>query len=248
MSDKKLHGREKFRASVTEEMKPILEKMATDIAALEVMKNVIFDEPGARYMGKTFPPREKSLHKVLSGFNEIDASFEVLNDVPIYMKRFPPSNSAASKVRFLKYHVGSYLNENYILRERLVAYEKVITRMYKNDRRLGEMRKQVEGLEALVSSLDGIVVIRGKHVHQKRYHDDDFERLDFFESMATEDDPLLSLMGQFYPLALRDYRKKWLKTILDNNEQIRKILDAYFETLYDVVFDKNGKFIDPNSA
>jgi len=248
MSNEQLRGREKFKVAVIEEMKPILEELATDITALEVMKNVIFDEPGARYMGKTLPPREKLLHKVLSGFNEIDASFEVLNDVPIYMKRFPPSNSAASKVRFLKYHIGSYLNENYILRERLVAYQKVVTRMYKNARRLREMRKQVEGLKALVSSLDGIVATRGERVHQKRYHDDDFERLDFFESMATEDDPLLSLMGQFYPLALRDYRKKWLKIISDNNEQIRKILDVYFEILYDIVFDKNGKFIDPNSA
>jgi hypothetical protein len=179
MSYEKLHGREKFSSSVVEEMKPIIEELATDINALEVIKNVIFDEPGARYMGKTLSPRKKSLRRVLSGFNEIDASFEVLNDIPIYIKRFPPTNSDASKVRFLKYHVGSYLNENYILRERLVTYQKVITRMYKNDRRLGEMHKQVEGLETLVSSLDDIVTMRGRHVHQKRYHDDDFERTGF---------------------------------------------------------------------
>jgi hypothetical protein len=74
------------------------------------------------------------------------------------------------------------------------------------------------------------------------------KELDFFENMATKDDPLLSILGQLYPLALRDYRKKWLKTIVDNNEKIREILDAYFEILYDVVFDKKGKFIDPNSA
>ena len=212
------------------------------------MKNVIFDEPGERYMGRTLSPREKSLQKIFSGFYEIDASFQVLNDIPFYIRGFPPSNSNASKVRFLKYHVGNYLNENYILRERLVTYQKIITRMYKDDRYLGEMGKQVKKLEILVSGFDSVVAMRGKHVHEKRYHDEDFERLDFFETMADKDDPLLSVLGEFYFLALRNYRKKWLRTISDNNKNLGEILDLYFEILYDVVFDKDGNFIDPNST
>ncbi len=250
MTKTQLHGIEKFISAVMEETKPIIEEIMNDKKSLEVMKNVIFDEPGARHMGLTPSPKEKSLKKVLSGFSEIESAFQVLRDIPFYIKRFPPKNSDVSKNRFLNYHIGNYLNENYILRERLVTYQKVITRMYKNDRRLTEMGKHVKKLELLVSGFDGIVLTRGKHVHQERYDDEDFERLNIYERMTKEadDDPLVSVIGKLYPLALNEYRKKWVKIISDNNDKIKEILDIYFEILYDVVFDKSGNWINPNSA
>src|SRR3989304_9602804 len=203
MTKDQLHGSKKFISAVMEETQPIIEEIIKDKRSLEIMKNVIFDEPGSRYMGMTPLPREKSLIKILFGFTEIDASFKVLTDIPFYIKRFPPKNSNVSKARFLNYHVGNYLNEVYILRERLVTYQKVITRMYKHDQRLAEMEKQVEKLEILASVFNGIVDTRGKHVHQKRYDDEDFKRLNFFETMADDNDPLTSILGKLYPLALQ---------------------------------------------
>jgi hypothetical protein len=246
MSESQLHGIEKFIAAVMEETRPIIEEIVSIESALEVMGNVIFDEPGVRHMGLTPSPKEKLLQKILSGLSEIEDAFQVLNDIPFYIKHFPPKNSKVSKTRFLNYHIGNYLNENYILRERLVTYQKVVTRMYKSDRRLVEMGKHVKRLELLVSGFDGIVATRGKHVHQERYDDEDFARLDIYERMSKEEDTLASVLGKLYPLALRDYRKKWIRTISDNNNKIKEILDMYFEILYDVVFDKNGKWIDPS--
>jgi hypothetical protein len=248
MTEIQLHGIAKFVSAVMEETKPIIEEIMSKEKAIEVMSNVIFDEPGARYMGLALSSKEKSLRRILSGFSEIEATFQVLNDIPFYIRRFPSKNVNISKTRFLYYHVGNYLNENYILRERLVTYQKIMTRMYKNDRRLAEMGKHVKKLEILVSGFDGIVAARGKHVHQERYDDEDFERLNIYESMSKQDDPLASALGRLYRVALREYRKKWIKTISDNNEKIKEILDMYFEILYDVVFDKNGNWIDPNGS
>lgn len=249
MAEDRLRGSKKFIAAVMEETTPIIEAIIKDKRSLEVMKNILFDEPGPRYMGLTPSPRDESLRKILFGFTEIDASFKVINDIPYYMKRFPPQSSDVSKTRFLNYHVANYFNEIYILRERLVAYQKVITRMYKKDRRLVEMGRQVQNLEILLSGFDGLVATRSKHVHEKRYDDDDFVRLNFFQTVNDKDNPLISsLLHKLYPLALKEYRKKWLKTISENNDSIQKILDIYFEILYGIVFDKNGKFVDPKSA
>jgi hypothetical protein len=66
--------------------------------------------------------------------------------------------------------------------------------------------------------------------------------------MAKDNDPLSSILGEIYPLALKEYRAKWIKTISENNDNIKKILDMYFEMLYDIVFDKNGNFVYPKSA
>lgn len=248
MTEAQLHGIEKFISAVMEETKPMIEEIISQENAIEVMSNIIFDEPGARRMGLTPSPKETSLKKILLGFTEIEAAFQVLNDIPFYIRRFPSQNSNVSKTRFLNYHVGNYLNENYILRERLITYQKVVTRMYKNDHRLVEMEKQVKKIELLVSGFDGIVETRGKHVHQERYSDEDFDRLHIYERMSKEKDTFSSILGKLYPLALRDYRKKWIKTISDNNDKLKEILDVYFDILYDVVFDKSGNWINPNRA
>ena len=123
------HGMEKFVSAVMEVTKPLIAEIIDKEKALEVMSNVIFDEPGVRHMGLTPSPKEKLLRKILSGFSEIEATFQVLNDIPFYIRRFPSQNTNVSKTRFLNYHVGNYLNENYILRERLRTYQKVIVRM-----------------------------------------------------------------------------------------------------------------------
>jgi len=244
------HGIEKFISAVMDETQPIIAKLMKNKEFFEVMSNIIFDEPGARHVGITPSPKEKSFRKILTGFTEIEATFQALKDISFYMGHFPPKHPSISKNRFLNYHIGNYLNENYILRERLISYQKTITRMYKSDRRLAEMGKNVKRLEDLVSGFDGIVNTRGKHVHQERYGDEDFERLNIYERMTKEDgdDPLVSVVVRLYPLALRDYRKKWIKIISENNDKIKEILDMYFEILYSVVFDKNGNWIDPNSA
>ncbi len=248
MKNTSSQGMEKFISAIMEETKPIALKMAKSGKVREVLKNMLFDEPGERYAGLPPSYEEKVLKKMVFGISEIEASFQTLNDIPLYIKRFPNKNSNISKTRFLNYHVGNYLNENYILRERLVTYQKVIARMYKNDERLSELNKQIKKIEVLVTGFDGIIVTRGRHVHQERYGDEDFERLTFFERMAKEDDPLSSILGEVYPLALKDYRAKWIKTISENNDNLKKILDMYFEILYSIVFDKNGNFIYPKSA
>jgi hypothetical protein len=92
------HGIEKFISAVMEETKPIIEEIMGKEKALEVMSNVIFDEPGARYMGLAPSSKEKSLRKILSGFSEIEATFQVLNDIPFYIRRFPSKNTNVSKV------------------------------------------------------------------------------------------------------------------------------------------------------
>lgn len=248
MTEPHLRGIEKFSSAITESTQPIVEKILGEVnreKAIEVMGNILFDEPGERYFGLTPSPKENLLRKILSGFVEIESTFEVLRDIPFYLMRFPSKHPQVSKTRFLNYHVGNYFNEIYILRERLRSYQRVIARIYKNDPRLKETRKHIEKFELLVSSFDDIVSLRGKHVHQKRYGDEDFERLNLYEHSANLDDPIFN---RIYPLALREYRKKWLKTFSENNNTVKIILDAYFEILYDVVFDKDGNWLEPSNS
>jgi hypothetical protein len=245
MTKTSLHGLEKFSSSVAKTTQPMLEKTLSDTnreKTLEVIGNILSDTPGDRYIGLIPTAQENFWRKILSGYAEIDSAFEVLRDIPLYLSRFPLKHLQISKTRYIKYHIGNYLNEVYILRERLRSYQKTITRMYKADSRLSDMAMYVEKLEVLVSGFDDVVTLRGKHVHQERYDDEDFERLGLYETLGDIVNPVLS---EIYPLALREYRKKWLKTMSGNNNRIQEILDSYFEILYGIIFDKNGNWIEP---
>lgn len=248
MTEEQPFGSKKFFSTLTEEIKPIIEETIRDRRSFDVLRNILFDKSGPRSMKIITTNRDEKLRKILFGFTEIDVSIKVLNDIPFYIKHFPPKNSNVSKTRFLNYHVGNYFNEMYILRERLVAYQKVITRIYKNDQRLVEMGNQIRHLEFLISGFDNIVDVRGKHVHQNRYDDNDFTRLTFFENMYDHVDPRTPMVDRLYKSILREQQKKWGKTISNNNEAIEETLDIYFEILYHIIFDKNGKFIDPDNG
>ena len=208
----------------------------------EVIRNILFDESGDRNLGIDVSQRERTLQKMLSGFAEIKNAYIVLNDVAVYIKRFPNKNLKVPKSRFLKYHVGNYLNEIYILRERLESYQKIITRAYKHDSRLEGLASQLKKLDVLLSGFDNIIKLRGQHVHQERYNDENFDRLYFYEMMVENN---VDVFGDMYSIALRDYRQKWLKTIQANNNSIKEILSRYFAILYPIAFNEKGDWVTP---
>jgi len=240
-------GFEKYGLAVRRAINPINEETFGEENKerfLKVIENVFFDKLGDRYLGMVPTSKESSLLKILHGFAEIDSAFEVLKDVVFYIKRFPSKRPQISKTRFLKYHIGNYFNEVYILRERLRSYQKIVIRMYKNNHRPQETSKLVKMLDTLISGFDNIVSARGKHVHQERYDDEDFNRLLLYENFEP-DDPKFN---RLYPLALQVYRKKWTQIITLNNKEIKRILDIYFEILYSIVFDENENWIKPLKA
>src|SRR5688572_7918339 len=102
----------------------------------------------------------------------------------------------------------------YILEQRLTAYAKKISRLYRNPALLSAVRRVV------YEPLEGIINARGAHVHRRRFTD---ERLG--DDLEFE-----------YQIAQRE----WKKRIKANNQTTRKIIDQYFKLLQ-VVMCENGK-------
>jgi hypothetical protein len=187
----------------------------------EVFANVLLDKSGPRRLNRTLPPQEQAFKKIWQGYIEIRESFEVLRDIATYIKHFPPKKAQVSKTRFLRFHIGNYLNEVYILKERLEAYYKVVARTYRNDARLLAKQKQID--DFLQSVFKKVIDIRGAHVHQTRYDDNDLDRLDLIELLLHDDET--GLAHSLYPTAIRKTRKQWVEIIIHNNNEIAKVLD-----------------------
>ena len=209
----------------------------------EVLDNVMSGRPGRRRALQTLSPEQQLFSRLWWGYVEIENSYEVLPDVAIYIRRFPSNLGGIPKVRYLQYHIGNFLNEVYILQQRLDAYTKTVTRSYRKDDRLKAMEAQLNSLNKYLSGFSRIVEVRGSHVHVVRYSDEGLDRLSLYELLSRGSEPReYRVLFQFH---LRETRKKWIRIIGDSVEKIQQTLNAYFDVLNEIIFDSNGELIVP---
>ena len=160
------------------------------------------------------------------------------------LHRFPAN--LPSKAKYLEFVITSYLNEVYILSNRLEAYTKKITRLYKNSLHIkNRIDLLLEFSKRLNNSFRGINNMRGLHVHERRYRDDDLDSLIFLEIFFKDKSSLSKIINPIYKKSLAQGKKKWLQFLQNRNNEIQEILDAYFTAMHIVVFDDKGNFIVP---
>ena len=83
---------------------------------------------------------------------------------------------------------------------------------------------------------------RGRHVHERRYDDQELGRLSLSELLASKDDARFQTI---YEWTYREIRKTKLAWIKHNNESIKTLLDACFGVLHSLLFNKQGKMKFP---
>ena len=237
-----MKGSHRFRAAMTGAMSSyILPSFEMDREELEAaLKNHLFNLEGPRVISRAPTPKDRFVGKVFRGFYEVQKSIDALEDIVLYAGRFPYKNTRVTPERHLQFCVEAYLSEVYILRERLVAYLKMVQRQYKGEVGLRAVRTQCQFfLKGLVSSLEGMVRVRGAHVHEYRYTDPDIDRLGTFALLSRSDDSEFSrTMRTFFRTEYRTVRKKWRRTLLTNNKTIKLLLDPFFDSLHTLMFER----------
>lgn len=180
---------------------------------------------------------DRFIQEVFFGFTEVMESYDSLINISILIGRFPFRDRRVSPLAYLKFHLEGFLHEVYILRERLLAYLKMIERQYRNHNKFNEMQAQFNIMkDEINSSFKGICGVRGTHVHQQRYDDNDLDKLKLFDLLARDD----STREARYLEELREIRKKKKKWIAANTQAVKVILDQYCDRLYGMVFTASG--------
>lgn len=199
----------------------------------------------ARKNGVAFTmPQDAAFQVVFTGLTEISSSVDTLLLIETLLALSPPRSRRIQEEDYLKFLVGAYLQEVYILKQRLNAYATKISRLY--TRHLGKV-PIILSLDSIVASIDltlqGVTDARGKHVHAQRFSDDDLDMV-----------AALSLMNRHNPSNEINIRlhysmvsSKWHKTVKKNNGETIKLLDIYFDWLYPVV-SKDGEVYLPEAG
>ena len=179
-------------------------------------------------------PTDGAFFDIFHGFNEVTSALEALKLLEELLSLAPPRSKRVDKDSYLKFLVGSYLQEMYILEQRLTAYAKKLSRLYRN----ASLPRMVN--DVVYQPLKGLISTRGAHVHERRFSDellDSVSTLALFRQVGHEIGEDLEFE---YKLAQRD----WSKRVRENNQSTRLIVDQYC-TLLEAVICKDGKITLP---
>ncbi len=207
----------------------------------EVMKPVYVDRKKGK---KTTIPNEEFFRKIFYGFTEIKDSLESLQLSERLVGSNPPRLKNLPLDEYLRYHVNAYLQEMYILQQRLSTYTKWIDRVYRKAPVGKKIKKTAPSLnEYIYKSLENIIKRRGAHVHQMRYDDEDLKDLSISTLISIHKKEFEEDAKFTYQLT----KTKWHAKIKKNNVDTLKVLDEYFDEIHDLIVD-DGKIIEPNKA
>lgn len=209
----------------------------------ETIHNHVFDLPGPRQLpSENKSPRQEYLGKLFRGFLEISKCMETLEDIQFYIGRFPFQTTQVTRGRYLQFHYEAYLHEMYMLEQRLLQYSTLIERRYRKGALSEEIGGLCEKLRKLVKEvLKGIVTLRSGHVHQSRIWDESIDRLGAMELlMHGAETGFTQALKSYYRLEYPTIRKRWCTKLRENNKAVSRLLDVYFDALYDYCFDSNS--------
>ena len=164
-------------------------------------------------------------------FSEINNSMERLTHSLVYLSSYPKSKAfhfhRLSEADWLRYHIEAYLNEVYILHERLTRFLRKIEKVGIAARDKSALNS-VNKLKAVVTaSLKNVVRARGGHVHEQRFDDTELANLGSLVliTKSSELRPLRTLRQLQYLKALQ----KWRRQLLANNKETQKLCEYVFE-------------------
>lgn len=188
----------------------------------------------------TEPSKHVPFNTIFYGFTEITNTFDALKLSSVLISVAPPRSKKVNSDEYMKYVVNTYLQDVYILKERLNTYATKIKRMHNKAGKKELVDQFIEPLFSYVkSSFDGIVSTRGMHVHSSRYSDDALDDVTQMALISRYD----SSLKPHYNYSYKKAQKTWTLRMANNNEDTQKILDHYFSEIIKVVKINDGVFM-----
>jgi len=202
---------------------------------------------------KDFLPKDVFFAFLFNGFDEIYLTVERLNDLENYISNFPKTKSSLSKINYLRFLIENHFNEVYILKERLVSYLKKIERSYQKDHKQGLIKNKCQQLiDKIEESFQNIQRHRHIHIHRSRYSDKDISRLEALsinEELINKSKNILpSFIIPNFNNEFKKARSKWKEIIMQNNKEIKKVLNYCFKEVNIIIFTKDGEISYPKKS
>lgn len=185
-------------------------------------------------------------NEVFRRFAEISETIDNLDLCSSFISARAPRRKDLKLDAYLNYHIAFYLQEIYILKERLKKYAKKVMRLKKKLGHPVNSNAYKKIIDLVETSLSSIVSARGSHVHDRPFSDDDMRMLGAYSFLAVHrpDDPSWL---QYARAEYAGVKQTWVKRLTNNKSELKKLLDIFFRFLHQEVVD-SGLLVPPNNS
>jgi len=218
------------------EEKPGFERYKADVATFM-----------AEYMAPILKPHVKGEHitrptdhvaeELLYGFGEITEAIDNLEMIKELTRLAPPRSKRIRPDAYLKLQISSYLQEIYILDQRLRSHAAKMCRYYRSN------PTKVACDELVQAAFQGILQTRGSHVHVSRYWDKEINYLQMVH-LASQFELSLRADAAF---EYKFVRLRWSTKMKENHKALIALLDQYFSLMHEMI-TKNGQIFLPSTG
>ncbi|HYL68644.1 MAG TPA: hypothetical protein VEX69_05730 [Candidatus Limnocylindria bacterium] len=166
---------------------------------------------------------------------EIMDTLDRLNECLIYLDHFPTTPvfriHGISEASWMQYHVEMYLNEEYILSRRLIAFLRKIERMVRRKGNL-TVSGQLKNLEKRVfEGFRYATTTRGQHVHQKRWKDPEISDLASLAFLGPKMKQLTRRVRRIRKIKYNLALSRWKKELSQNNKVAIELSTIIFDAV-----------------
>lgn len=182
-------------------------------------------------------PTDAAFAAIFYGFTEISNTLDALDLIETLIGLSVPRSKRIKKEEYLKFLIGTYLQEVYILEQRLTSYVKKLGRVY-------QVPGGFKNLAAVIQDVFcGITRTRGSHVHSQRYSNQKLDMLTYLSLISTFKPDIKDDLHFEYKLV----RHEWRKTVKENNAATRTLMDFYCDRLFEHI-SKNDQIFLPSTG
>jgi hypothetical protein len=190
----------------------------------------------------------KLIDTVFRRFTELTDCVDRLDLCLSFIKAPMPRRKGLKADDYLMYHITFYLQEVFVLEERLRAYATTVLRLRKKrlGLRPGDSEMVDEMLAFIRRALSNVALARGAHVHERAFRDEEMRDLSMFSFLSVHN----SESPEWQPIAKQLYRmaqSRWVEQIAKSREAVTEILNAYSDLMFNLVFDGSPSLLPNNS-
>ncbi|MGQ5269530.1 hypothetical protein [Xanthomonas arboricola] len=168
---------------------------------------------------------------VFRRFTELTDAIDRLDLCLSFIKSRAPRRRDLKLYDYLMYHLTFYIQEVYILNERMDSYAKTILRL-RQKRGLPTAKDRYEKLQKNVRlHLSQIVSERGSHVHDRAFNDERMRELSTFSFLAvhaTNNREWVKMAEDLY----RASKETWIEQLTINRDAISVLMNQYCKALH----------------
>ena len=191
-------------------------------------------------------PDEIIRKKIIDGYIEIIDTYDSLKDSVIYLSNFFYKSTQITKSRYLSYHFENYLNELYILKNRLISYLNILKKIYLKSMITNVVDRKIDSLKTDIhKSFEMIDKVRGDHVHQKRFSDANIASLSALEIIIENDGN--EEQEDVYNQKYNDVKEEMIIIAKSINKILEFFLHVYFKKILELITDNNDLLIHPDN-